>query len=88
VSREAGILNAGTRRDMRGISVSQVVGCLAMKLISDFDVAALPELLSDHGYLTLLSGKWHLGLRKETNPAARGFDRSFALLPGRSNLSL
>jgi len=49
----------------------------------DFDVAALPELLRDHGYHTLLSGKWHLGLRKETNPAARGFDRSFALLPGR-----
>jgi arylsulfatase A-like enzyme len=48
----------------------------------DFDVAALPELLNDHGYHTLLSGKWHLGLRKETNPAARGFDRSFALLPG------
>jgi arylsulfatase len=26
-----------------------------------------------------------LGLRKETNPAARGFDRSFALLPGCHN---
>lgn len=50
--------------------------------MTDFDVAALPELLNDHGYHTLLSGKWHLGLRKETNPAARGFDRSFALLPG------
>jgi arylsulfatase A-like enzyme len=49
----------------------------------DFDVAALPELLNDHGYHTLLSGKWHLGLRKETNPAARGFDRTFALLPGK-----
>lgn len=52
---------------------------------TDFDVAALPELLQDNGYLTLLSGKWHLGLRKETNPAARGFDRSFALLPGCHN---
>jgi arylsulfatase A-like enzyme len=49
----------------------------------DFDVAALPELLQDSGYHTLLSGKWHLGLRKETNPAARGFNRSFALLPGK-----
>ena len=32
-----------------------------------------------------MSGKWHLGLRPDTNPAARGFDRSFALLPGCSN---
>lgn len=27
----------------------------------------------------------HLGLRDETNPHARGFDKSFALLPGCSN---
>lgn len=49
------------------------------------DVAALSELLQDGGYHTLISGKWHLGLRPENNPAARGFDRSFALLPGTSN---
>lgn len=49
------------------------------------DVAALSELLQDGGYHTLLSGKWHLGLRPENNPAERGFDRSFALLPGCSN---
>ena len=54
-------------------------------LTSDFDVAALPELLQDNGYATMMSGKWHLGLTPETNPAARGFDRSFALLPGCSN---
>ena len=33
----------------------------------------------------MMSGKWHLGLRREVNPAARGFDRSFALLPGACN---
>jgi hypothetical protein len=33
----------------------------------------------------MISGKWHLGLKSENNPAARGFDRSFALLPGCSN---
>jgi arylsulfatase A-like enzyme len=53
--------------------------------IIDFDVSALPELLHDHDYHTLMSGKWHLGLRPDTNPAARGFDRSFTLLPGCSN---
>ncbi len=44
-------------------------------------VVALPELLRDAGYLTLMSGKWHLGNSIETSPWARGFERSFALLP-------
>ena len=43
-------------------------------------VVALPELLRDAGYLTLMSGKWHLGKTIETSPGARGFERSFALL--------
>ncbi|KIY01124.1 uncharacterized protein Z520_02676 [Fonsecaea multimorphosa CBS 102226] len=49
------------------------------------DVAAVSEILQEAGYHTLISGKWHLGLRPENNPAARGFDRSFSLLPGASN---
>ncbi|BBX96392.1 arylsulfatase [Mycobacterium lacus] len=44
-------------------------------------VIAFPELLRDAGYLTLMSGKWHLGKTIETSPWARGFERSFALLP-------
>lgn len=44
-------------------------------------VVALPELLRDAGYLTLMSGKWHLGATIERSPWARGFERSFALLP-------
>ncbi|OCL08061.1 arylsulfatase [Glonium stellatum] len=48
-------------------------------------VAALPELLRDAGYLTLMSGKWHLGLSKDRWPHARGFDRSYTLLPGAAN---
>ena len=44
-------------------------------------VVALPELLRDAGYLTLMSGKWHLGNTIDRSPWARGFDRSFALLP-------
>ncbi len=45
-------------------------------------VATLAEVLKADGYNTYMSGKWHLGMNKETSPAARGFDRSFAMLQG------
>lgn len=45
-------------------------------------VAALPALFQDAGYNTYMTGKWHLGLAEDTNPAARGFDKSFVLLQG------
>ncbi|KAF4463191.1 arylsulfatase [Fusarium albosuccineum] len=32
-----------------------------------------------------MSGKWHLGLKPEHFPSKRGFEKSFALLPGCSN---
>jgi len=44
-------------------------------------VVTVAELLRDAGYQTLMSGKWHLGDTIETSPWARGFERSFALLP-------
>jgi len=49
------------------------------------DVATLPEILEDNGYHTLMSGKWHLGLRASQGPWARGFQRAFAMLPGCCN---
>ncbi|KAK3069303.1 hypothetical protein LTR53_012459 [Teratosphaeriaceae sp. CCFEE 6253] len=48
-------------------------------------VAALPELLRDAGYLTMMAGKWHLGLTPERFPSRRGFEKSFAHLPACSN---
>jgi arylsulfatase len=48
-------------------------------------VVALPQLLSDGGYFTCMAGKWHLGLKPEHHPTARGFGQSFALLPGCAN---
>ena len=48
-------------------------------------VVALPELLRDGGYHTIMTGKWHLGLKPQYSPQARGFEKSFALLPGCAN---
>ncbi|KAH7152834.1 alkaline-phosphatase-like protein [Dactylonectria macrodidyma] len=53
----------------------------------NYRVAALPELLSDAGYFTVLSGKWHLGLTKEFAPCSRGFKKNFSFLPGSGNHS-
>lgn len=45
-------------------------------------VVPFPALLKQAGYRTYMAGKWHLGLTEDRSPAARGFDRSFALLRG------
>lgn len=44
-------------------------------------VVTVTELLRAAGHHTILSGKWHLGDTPSSIPAARGFERSFALLP-------
>ena len=45
-------------------------------------VASLPERLAEVGYRSYMAGKWHLGPDPGQWPVDRGFDRSFALLPG------
>jgi arylsulfatase len=45
------------------------------------DVVTLAQLLRDSGYHTYMTGKWHLGTGRN-NPAARGFEKSFALMNG------
>lgn len=49
------------------------------------EVASLAERFRAGGYRTVMAGKWHLGLKQEQDPHARGFDHSFALLPGGAN---
>ena len=49
------------------------------------EVASLAERFEAGGYRTLISGKWHLGLKPEQDPHARGFQYSYALLQGASN---
>jgi len=45
-------------------------------------VVSVASLLRDAGYRTYMAGKWHLGMEEHLGPHRRGFDRSFALLPG------
>lgn len=48
-------------------------------------VVTIAERLKGAGYITIHSGKWHLGYAPQANPVARGFDHSFALLGGGHN---
>ncbi len=42
----------------------------------------IAEVLRDAGYLTAMSGKWHLGLQNGSPPWQRGFDRVLSLRAG------
>lgn len=49
----------------------------------NFDVVSVAEVLQQSGYNTYMTGKWHLGAKKEeTRPHSRGFDRTFSMLAG------
>jgi arylsulfatase A-like enzyme len=48
-------------------------------------VIPVPELLLNVGYHTYITGKWHLGLTFEANPANKGFEKSFVTLEGGAN---
>lgn len=56
--------------------------------------ATLPEILRDHGYATLMVGKWHLSKDTTLNeagptwswPIQRGFDRFYGILDAYTNL--
>jgi arylsulfatase len=52
----------------------------------NFRVASLASLLTDAGYDTYMTGKWHLGSDVDTGPRARGFKRSFVSLDGAAHL--
>ena len=45
-------------------------------------VTILPERLKDHGYRTVMLGKWHLGHEHDHAPLARGFDRMYGIPKG------
>jgi arylsulfatase len=45
-------------------------------------VVTVASLLRDNGYHTYMAGKWHLGMKPDQIPHARGFERDFSLLVG------
>ncbi len=45
-------------------------------------VVTVAEALVASDYQTFMSGKWHLSYDRDQEPQNRGFDRSFALIPG------
>ncbi len=45
-------------------------------------VCTIAEILRTGGYQTFMSGKWHLGDTPDNWPSARGFERTFCLIPG------
>ncbi|KAK3192264.1 hypothetical protein K4F52_001477 [Lecanicillium sp. MT-2017a] len=51
----------------------------------NYRVAALPEIMQDNGYFTVMSGKWHLGMNLDVAPHARGFTKVLSSLPGAGN---
>lgn len=42
----------------------------------------LAEYLKTSGYHTIMSGKWHLGIKEEQDPTQKGFDKALAMLRG------
>lgn len=49
------------------------------------DTLTIAEALDAAGYRSYMVGKWDVGQREDQSPAARGFDRTFAMLPGTSS---
>lgn len=50
-------------------------------------VVTIATLMQAAGYRTYMTGKWHLGVEDHASPAARGFDRSFAMLENASHFA-
>ncbi|MEO6186379.1 MAG: arylsulfatase [Steroidobacteraceae bacterium] len=73
-----GVMGAPTRDDQKGQPGYE--GYL------NFRIASLADLMTDAGYNTYMTGKWHLGEKVETGPRARGFKRSFVSLDGAAHL--
>lgn len=73
-----GVMGAPTREDQQGQPGYE--GYL------NFNIASLADLMSDAGYNTYMTGKWHIGYDEDNGPHARGFKHSFISLDGAAHL--
>lgn len=67
---------------MRGQASPEQAGQPAYAGVLSERVVTVAELLQDAGYLTALSGKWHLGIGPGQRPVDRGFERAYGFLGG------
>ncbi len=68
--------------NMRELTAPNQMGQPGYEGVLNQRVASVAELLQDKGYHTYMVGKWHLGLKPDQIPHARGFERDFSLLVG------
>jgi arylsulfatase len=84
------MLLSGNNNHVAGVGRMNATGPIQVHLpgyethLSD-RIAPLPQLLTDAGYHTSTSGKWHLGNEAEHGPSAVGFERSFSLMHAAAN---
>lgn len=67
---------------MGELTAPNQVGMTGYEGVLNKRVASVAELLRDNGYHTYMAGKWHLGLKPDQIPHARGFERDFSTLVG------
>lgn len=83
------MINSGTDQHVTGIGNQRVVdyqrGKPGYEGYLNERSLYLAELLRDGGYHTYIAGKWHLGDEENQAPPARGYERSWVLLPGSGN---
>lgn len=83
------MINAGTDQHVTGIGNQRVrdyqTGKPGYEGYLNQRSLYLAELLKDGGYHTYIAGKWHLGSEADQGPPARGYERSWVLLPGSAN---
>lgn len=83
------MINAGTDQHVTGIGNQSIQdyqrGAPGYEGYLNERSLYLAELLRDGGYHTYIAGKWHLGSEESQAPPARGYERSYVLLPGVAN---
>jgi len=78
------MLMSGTdsHRAGEGLIDMQVGGAPGYEGYLNHRVVSLATRLSEVGYHTYMSGKWHLGYEEDQSPRTHGFERSFVLTGG------